>query len=71
MTSEEYKFIKLLEGKINEINQTVSDGPKKPIKLLKLMTKKQKINDKIKLEYVEIIDVINDFDINKKWSIFQ
>jgi hypothetical protein len=42
----------------------VGNGPKRAVNILNIKTKKYKINDKIKLNYVEIIDVINAFDIH-------
>ena len=42
----------------------IGNGPKRAVKILNIKTKKYKINDKIKLKYVEIIDLINAFDIN-------
>ena len=43
----------------------VGNGPKRAIKILNLKTKTQNINDKIKIRYIEICDVINAFDVNK------
>ena len=42
----------------------VGKGPKRAIKLLKLKTKTQIINDTIKIKYVDITDVINALDVN-------
>ena len=42
----------------------IGNGPKRAVKLLNIKTKKHNINDKIKLNFVEIIDVIHSFDIN-------
>jgi hypothetical protein len=42
----------------------IGNGPKRAVKLLNIKTKKHKINDKIKLNFIEIVDVINVFDIN-------
>lgn len=42
----------------------VGNGPKRAVKILNIKTKKYKINDNIKLNYVEINDVINALDIN-------
>lgn len=42
----------------------IGNGPKRAIKLLNIKTKKHKINDKIEIKFVNIIDVINAFDIN-------
>ena len=42
----------------------VGNGPKRAVNILNIKTKKYKINDKIKLNYVEIIDVIDAFDIH-------
>jgi undecaprenyl pyrophosphate synthase len=43
----------------------IGNGPKRAVKILNIKTKIHKINDKIRLNFVEIIDVINAFDINK------
>jgi hypothetical protein len=42
----------------------IGNGPKRAVKLLDIKTKTHKINDKIKINFVDIIDVINAFDIN-------
>jgi hypothetical protein len=42
----------------------IGNGPKRAIKLLNIKTKTHKINNKIKIKFVDIIDVINAFDIN-------
>ena len=42
----------------------IGNGPKRAVKLLNIKIKKHKINDKINLNFVDIIDVINAFDIN-------
>lgn len=42
----------------------IGKGPKRAIEILNIKTKKHKINDKIKLNYVDISDVINAFDNN-------
>ncbi len=42
----------------------IGSGPKRALKFLNLKTKTHKINDNIKLNFVEINDVINAFDIN-------
>ena len=42
----------------------IGNGPKKALKKLNIITKTHKINDKIRLNFVELIDVINAFDIN-------
>lgn len=42
----------------------IGNGPKRAVKLLNIKVKKQKVNNKINLNYVEIIDVINAFDAN-------
>lgn len=42
----------------------IGNGPKRAVNLLNIKIKKHKINDKIKLNFVDIIDVINAFDIN-------
>lgn len=43
----------------------VGNGPKRAIKLLNLKTKLHKINDKLKIKYIDVCDVINAFDLNK------
>ena len=42
----------------------IGNGPKRAVKLLNIKIKKHKINDKINLKFVDIMDVINAFDIN-------
>ena len=42
----------------------IGNGPKRAIKLLNIKTNTDKINDKIKLRYVNISDIINAFDSN-------
>jgi hypothetical protein len=42
----------------------IGKGPKRAIKLLNLKTKKHVINDKLKLNYVDIHDIINGFNVN-------
>ena len=42
----------------------IGKGPKRAIEILNIKTKKHKINDKIKLNYVDISDVINAFNNN-------
>ena len=42
----------------------IGNGPKKAIKLLNIKTDIHKINDKIKLRFVYVNDVINAFDSN-------
>lgn len=42
----------------------IGNGPKRAIKLLKLGTQKHYINSNIKLNYVEIIDIIDSFNRN-------
>jgi hypothetical protein len=42
----------------------IGNGPKRAVKLLDIKTKTHKINDKIKINFVDIIDVINAFDKN-------
>lgn len=42
----------------------IGNGPKRAIKLLNIKTKIYKINDNIKLRYVDIYDIINAFDLN-------
>lgn len=40
----------------------IGGGPIRAIKLLKLTTKSHRINDKVKLQYVSIGDIVNAFD---------
>lgn len=42
----------------------IGNGPKRAVKLLNIKPKKHKINDKINLNFVDVIDIINAFDIN-------
>ena len=42
----------------------IGNGPKRAVKLLNIKIKKHKINNKINLNFVDIIDIINAFDIN-------
>ena len=42
----------------------IGNGPKRAAKLLNIKTKIHKINDKIRLNFVELFDVINAFDLN-------
>lgn len=42
----------------------VGNEPRRAVKLLNIKIKNHKINDKINLKFVDIIDVINAFDIN-------
>ena len=42
----------------------IGNGPKRALKKLNIITKTHKINDKIRLKFIELIDVINAFDIN-------
>ena len=42
----------------------IGNGPKRAVKKLNIKTKNHKINDVIRLKYVDIIDVINAFDLN-------
>ena len=43
----------------------IGNGPKRALKKLNIIiTKTHKINDKIRLNFIELIDVINAFDIN-------
>ncbi len=42
----------------------IGNGPKRAVKILRIKTKNHKINDKTNLKYIDIIDVINAFDIN-------
>lgn len=42
----------------------IGNGPKRAIKILNIKTKIHKINNKIKLNYVDIDDIIIAFDIN-------
>ena len=41
----------------------IGNGPKRAVKLLNIKIKKHKINDKINLNFVDTMDVINAFDI--------
>lgn len=43
----------------------VGKGPKRAIKLLNVKTKIHKINDKIRIKYANITDIISAFDVNK------
>jgi len=42
----------------------VGNGPKRAVKILNIKTKTYNFNDKIKLNYVEINDVVDAFDMN-------
>ena len=42
----------------------IGHGPKRAVKFLNIKIKKHKINDKINLNFVDMIDVIDAFDIN-------
>lgn len=42
----------------------IGNGPKRALKLLNIKTKIYKINDNIKLRYVDIGDIIDAFDFN-------
>lgn len=42
----------------------IGNGPKRAVNSLNMKIKKHKINDKIILNFVDIIDVINAFDVN-------
>jgi hypothetical protein len=42
----------------------IGKGPKRAIKILNIKIKKHKISNKINLNFVDIIDIINAFDIN-------
>jgi len=42
----------------------IGGGPKRAIKLLNITTKTHKLNDKIKIKYVDISNVIDAFDKN-------
>lgn len=42
----------------------IGKGPKRAIKILNIKIKKYKISNKINLNFVDIIDIINAFDIN-------
>lgn len=42
----------------------IGNGPKRAVKLLNIKIKKHKITDKINLNFVDILDIINAFDIN-------
>ena len=41
----------------------IGNGPKRAVKILNIKIKKHKINDKINLNFVDTMDVINAFDI--------
>ena len=42
----------------------IGNGPKRAIKMLNIKNKTHKINDKCKINFVDITEVINAFDIN-------
>jgi hypothetical protein len=42
----------------------IGNGPKRAVKLLNIKTKTYKINDSIKLRYVDISDIIDAFEFN-------
>lgn len=42
----------------------IGKGPKRAVKILNIKIKKNKISNKINLNFVDIIDIINAFDIN-------
>jgi hypothetical protein len=42
----------------------IGKGPKKAVNILNIKTKTQNINNYIKIKYVNIIDIINAFDVN-------
>jgi hypothetical protein len=42
----------------------IGNGPKRSVKLLNINTKFNKINNKIKIKFVEIHEIINSFDKN-------
>ena len=60
ITSAICKYYKINIDKV----YIIGNGPKRAVKLLNIKIKKHKINDKINLQYVDIIDVINAFDTN-------
>lgn len=51
------------EININKV-YIIGAGPKRAVKLLNIKTKIHKINDKIKIHFVTVADIINAFDIN-------
>ena len=60
ITSAICRYHKIIIDKV----YIIGNGPKRAIKLLNIKIKKHKINDKINLNFVDIIDVINAFNIN-------
>lgn len=42
----------------------IGNGPKRAIQILELKPKTHKLNDLLKLQYVEISDIVNGFDSN-------
>lgn len=60
ITSAICRYHKIIIDKV----YIIGNGPKRAVKLLNIKIKKHKINDKINLNFVDIIDVINAFYIN-------
>jgi hypothetical protein len=60
ITSAICRYYKIIIDKV----YIIGGGPKRAILLLQLKTKKHKITDSIKLNYVNINDVICAFDTN-------
>lgn len=58
ITSAICRFYKINIDKV----YIIGNGPKRAIKLLQLNAKTQKMNNNIKLKYVEISDIINGFN---------
>jgi hypothetical protein len=42
----------------------IGNGPKRTVKLLNIKTKIHKISDRIKINYVDINDIVSAFDMN-------
>ena len=60
ITSAICRYYKIIIDKV----YIIGNGPKRAVKLLNIKIKKHKINNKMNLHFVEIIDVINAFNIN-------
>ena len=60
ITSAICKYYKIIIDKV----YIIGNGPKRAVKLLNIKIKKHKINDNINLNFVDIMDLINAFDIN-------
>lgn len=58
ITSAICRFYKINIDKV----YIIGNGPKRAIKLLNLKTKTHKINENIKIKYVDICDIVNAFD---------